>query len=227
MVDRINLAERLEEVRNRISIACERSGRRAESVTLIAVTKTQPLEKVQALIDLGINNIGENRVSEILEKRPRLKGNFTMHLVGHLQTNKVKRVLPYIHMIQSVDRIRLIEYIERYLPEDVKLPVLVEVNTSGERSKQGCLPEECRAITERIIKGGKLLACGYMTIGPLGGDEKSTRRAFSLLRDIAERNRDLISAPHLSMGMSADFEWAISEGATMVRIGTLLTGERG
>ena len=220
------LIERFESVHNRIGRACERASRPVGSVTLIAVTKTQPIDLVQALINLGINHLGENRVSEILDKAPHLTGNFTMHLIGHLQTNKVARVLPHVRMIQSIDRMRVIEYVERYLPVDVRMPVLVEVNTSGEASKEGCAPDACRSIVERIIAGGRLFAAGYMTIGPLGAGEQKTREAFSLLRCVAEKNRDLISEPHLSMGMSGDFEWAISEGATMVRIGTLLTGER-
>lgn len=220
------LLERFERIHDRISRACEQAARPVGSVTLIAVTKTQPVELVQALINLGINHIGENRVAEILDKAPHLTGNFTMHMIGHLQTNKIARVLPHVRMIQSIDRVRVIEYIERYLPPEVKLPVLVEVNTSGEATKEGCAPDTCPSIVERIITGGRLRAAGYMTVGPLGADEQKTRGAFSLLRGVAEKCRDLVHEPHLSMGMSADFEWAISEGATMVRIGTLLTGER-
>ncbi|MBN1578543.1 MAG: YggS family pyridoxal phosphate-dependent enzyme [Chitinispirillaceae bacterium] len=220
------LGERFEALHDRMCRACTRASRQVGSVTLIAVTKMQPVEKLQALIDLGITNLGENRVSEIIEKTPHLTGKYTMHLIGHLQTNKVARVLPHVHTIQSIDRVRVIEYIERYLPADVRMPVLVEVNTSGEASKEGCAPPECRMIVERLVAGGRLLPSGLMTIGPLGGDEKRTRGAFSLLRDLAEKNRDLLPQPHLSMGMSGDFEWAIEEGATMVRIGTLLTGER-
>ncbi|MBN1308203.1 MAG: YggS family pyridoxal phosphate-dependent enzyme [Chitinispirillaceae bacterium] len=220
------LSERFEALHDRISRACTRVSRPAGTVTLIAITKTQPIETLQALIDFGVTNLGENRVSEIIEKTPQLRGNYTMHLIGHLQTNKVSRVLPHVHMIQSIDRIRVIDYIERYLPPDVRMPVLVEVNTSGEASKEGCAPRECRMVIERLLGGGRLTAEGYMTIGPLGGNEKKTRAAFSLLRDLAEKNRDLVPQPQLSMGMSGDFEWAIEEGATMVRIGTLLTGER-
>lgn len=220
------LQERVEIVQRRISSACERCGRKAESVTLIAVTKTHPVETIQQLIEIGVKNIGENRVQEIVEKVPYLKGDFKIHLIGHLQTNKVAKVIPFVDMIQSIDRERVIEYLEKYLPEDRKLPVLIEVNTTGEPTKSGCTPEECRKLSERCLKGGRLIPNGYMTLGPLGGSEVECRRSFSLLRELAEKNRDLIKEPHLSMGMSDDFEWAIEEGATMVRIGTLLLGKR-
>jgi uncharacterized pyridoxal phosphate-containing UPF0001 family protein len=106
------------------------------------------------------------------------------------------------------------------------MPVLVEVNTSGEDAKNGCAPSECRMIVNRLLEGGRFVPGGYMTIGPLGGGEKATRASFTLLRELAEKNRDLIPVPHLSMGMSGDFEWAIEEGATMIRLGTALLGER-
>jgi PLP dependent protein len=220
------LSERLTAVHERIVSACRRSGRREDTVELIAVTKLHPSETLQQLIDCGVRHLGENRVNEIVEKVPRLRGDFVMHCIGHLQTNKVARVLPYVGMVQSVDRIRLIETLERHLPEDRQLPVLVEVNTSGETSKSGCRAEECLMLVERMLSGGRLIPSGYMTIGPLGGNEKETRAAFSLLRETAARNSDLVVEPALSMGMSGDFEWAIEEGATMVRIGTLLVGAR-
>jgi len=220
------LSERFEAVHDRIARACERAQRPMGAVTLIAVTKNQPFDILQDLIDLGINHLGENRVSEVLEKAPRLTGSYTMHMIGHLQTNKVARVLPWVRMIQSIDRIRVVECMERHLPQGVRMPVLVEVNTSGEESKDGCEAQECRALLERIVAGNRLEAAGYMTVGPLGHDERTTRKAFAMLRTISESNRDLVPAPQLSMGMSGDFEWAIEEGATMVRIGTLLVGER-
>lgn len=221
------LNERYSMIRERIARSCARSQRSVDSVTLIAVTKTQPVETLQALIDLGIRNLGENRVVEIIEKTPRLTGTFTMHCIGHLQTNKVARVLPFVQMIQSIDRERVIGCIERNLPEGVRMPVLIEVNTSGEQSKEGCAPGAGRALYERCLSGGKLRPAGFMTIGPLGGSESAVRGAFAQLRQEADDNRDLVPSPHLSMGMSGDFEWAIEEGATMVRIGTLLVGGRG
>ena len=220
------LAHRLAVIRERIADACGRARRPADSVELIAVTKLHPAETLQLCIDCGVKHLGENRVGEIVEKVPRLRGEFTMHCIGHLQTNKVAKVLPFIQMLQSVDRVRLIESLERHLPEGSRLPVLVEVNTSGEASKSGCRAQDSGALIERMLSEERLLPSGYMTIGPLGGGERQTREAFSLLRETAEANRDLIPTPALSMGMSGDFEWAIEEGATMVRIGTLLVGER-
>ena len=218
--------DRIHSITDRIAAACSRCGRTQSQVTLIAITKTQPVEVLQALIDCGVSHLGENRVTEILDKAPKLKGSFTMHLVGTLQTNKVARVLPFVQMVQSVDRIRLIDFLERYTPEGATLPVLIEVNTSGETSKSGCLPDQVRPLLDRISASVKLVASGYMTIGPLAGDETAVRRSFSTLSHIANVHRDLVPRPHLSMGMSGDFEWAIEEGATMVRIGTLLTGAR-
>ncbi|MBN1758936.1 MAG: YggS family pyridoxal phosphate-dependent enzyme [Chitinispirillaceae bacterium] len=220
------LSDRLAVIRERIADACRRSRRPVDSVELIAVTKLHPAETLQECIDCGVKHLGENRVGEIIEKVPRLQGDFTMHCIGHLQTNKVAKVLPFIQMLQSVDRVRLVETLERHLPEGTSLPVLVEVNTSGETTKNGCSAQECRALIERMLSGGRLVPSGYMTIGPLDGGERQVREAFSLLRATAESNRDLITAPELSMGMSGDFEWAIEEGASMVRIGTLLVGER-
>jgi len=222
----LHYEEKIAMVHDRISRACGRCGRHPDEVTLIAVTKTQPVEVLQALIDCGVQNLGENRVSEVLEKVPALTGTFIMHLIGALQTNKVAKVLPYIQMIQSVDRSRLIDYLERYLPDGSVLPVLIEVNTSEESTKSGCRSSDARMLVERCLAGKKLRPEGFMTIGPLGGDESAVRNSFSQLRSIADAHRDCIPSPCLSMGMSGDFEWAIEEGSTMVRIGTLLTGER-
>lgn len=219
------LKERLASVRERIDRAARKSGRDAEAVRLIAVTKTCPAQVLQELIEQGIRDLGENRVNEIEQKAPMLKGDYTLHMIGHLQTNKVSRVLPYIDWIQSVDRERLISRIE-FLHKGPPLKALVEVNTSGEESKTGCKPQDCRKICERVVQSASLKFCGLMTIGPLHGGEKEVRGAFSMLRELGEEVKDLAGEIELSMGMSGDFEWAIEEGSTMVRIGTLLLGER-
>lgn len=220
------LKKRLEQIQERIALACSRTGRAPASVRLIAVTKTQPVETLQALLDIGITDLGENRVNEIIEKVPQLQGEYTMHLIGHLQTNKVRRVLPAISMIQSIDRIQLISRIEACMPPEKTMKVLVEVNTSSEASKTGCSSDEARMLCERILASPSLHLTGFMTIGPLGGGEAATRASFGQLRSIAQQCSDLITAPELSMGMSNDFSWAIEEGSTMVRIGTLLMGDR-
>ncbi|HEX3019070.1 MAG TPA: YggS family pyridoxal phosphate-dependent enzyme [Chitinispirillaceae bacterium] len=219
------LKRRLEIIQERIFKACEKSNRPVQSVRLIAVTKTHPVEILQKLIDLGCKDLGENRVQEIETKVPYLKGDFTMHMIGHLQTNKVSKVLPYIKWIQSIDREQLIEKIEKHHKGE-KLKALLEVNTSGEASKSGCNPSDCRALAERIANSPVMEFCGLMTIGPLEGDEAAVRRSFSSLRKLGQQCSDLSSGIELSMGMSNDFEWAIQEGSTMVRIGSLLLGER-
>ena len=248
-------------MRGRIEAACSRAGRAAGSVRLIAVTKNHPAKTVQALIDLGVRDIGENRVQEIEEKAPRLTGEFTMHMIGHLQTNKAGKVWPLAGWIQSVDREKLVRRLEGLYDGErnpttgsgpglthgapgsvrdghcrggtepsaqapAKKMVLIEVNTSGEGSKSGCHPSECRQLCELAVQSNALELRGLMTIGPLGGDERAVRNAFSLLRELSQKCCTGIAAPELSMGMSGDFEWAIEEGATMVRVGTLLVGNR-
>lgn len=220
------LGLRLDSIRKQITDACVRSGRDKNSVRLIAVTKTHPAETLQALIDLGVKDIGENRVQEIEQKIPQLKGEFEIHMIGHLQTNKVSHVIPFIKWVHSIDRERLIKKIEQHHSGTGKIKALVEVNTSNETSKSGCQPDETRMICERIVSSPALEFCGLMTIGPLGGNEKKTRDSFSLLRKLAQNCSDLAEKIELSMGMSGDFEWAIEEGATMVRIGSLLVGNR-
>lgn len=215
------LAERHAMVMERIARACARAGRQSDSVTLIAVTKTHPVSFVQEVIDLGIQHIGENRVQEIEEKVPHLTGTFTMHLIGHLQTNKVGKVIPLAHWIQSIDSIKLLEKVETKAQELGARPsILVQVNTSGEESKSGCSPEEALDLCARARESDHLAFRGLMTIGPLGGTERQTRDSFGILRGIREKLPT--QALELSMGMSQDFEWAIEEGATMVRIGSLL-----
>jgi PLP dependent protein len=221
-----NLRARLDIISEKIEIACKKANRDRSVVRLIAVTKTYPVETIQTLIDLGVKDIGENRVGEIIEKAPLLHGDYTLHMIGHLQTNKVTPILPYIKWIQSIDREKLVSRMEYLYRETEKIKVLIEVNTSGEQTKSGCTPKECRALCERVLQSNALELHGFMTIGPLGNDELSTRKAFSLLREISEKNSDLVKSPELSMGMSGDFEWAIDEGSTMVRVGTLLLGER-
>lgn len=221
-----DLRERLDMISSRIESACTKSSRMRSSVKLIAVTKTHPASVIQDLINSGITDIGENRVQEIIAKAPELKGNFTLHMIGHLQTNKVASVLEYSKWIQSVDRIKLIEKIASLYKGSEKLNVLVEVNTSGEESKSGCKPDECRKICEAVAENRCLSLKGLMTIGPLGANESVTRKSFSWLRELGEKNHDLMESLELSMGMSGDFEWAIEEGSTMVRIGSLLLGDR-
>jgi hypothetical protein len=224
-MDFANLQRNYTELKERIEKACLRSNRKPEDVRLIVVTKTHPVEVAQAVIDLGIKDLGENRVQEIEQKRPFLKGDFSMHMIGHLQTNKAAKVFPLVDWIQSIDSVRLVDKID-HAGNEKKIPALVEVNTSGESSKSGCLPEECLALCERVKASNVLEFRGLMTIGPLNGTEGEVRKSFEKLRVLGEGCRRFSSHLELSMGMSSDFEWAIEEGSTMVRIGSLLLGNR-
>jgi PLP dependent protein len=224
-----NLQNNYDILKGRIEKSCQKSNRRPDEIRLIAVTKTHPVETVQALIDLGIRDIGENRVQEIEQKAPLLKGEFSLHLIGHLQTNKVAKVLPLVQWIQSIDSMRLADKINSSISTTAeKIKVLVEVNTSGETSKSGCTPSECIDLCEYVAKSPRMEFHGLMTVGPLEGGEKQTRTAFTLLRKLSMECGSLTPTGQsaLSMGMSADFEWAIEEGATMIRVGSLLLGNR-
>jgi PLP dependent protein len=224
--ERSRLRANFETIEERILRVCQKGGRSRDSIRLVAVTKTHPVETVQALIDIGVKDIGENRVQEIIAKAPHLKGEFSLHMVGHLQTNKVASALRYASWIQSIDSLRIVDRIEHYHAGGEQIQALVEVNTSGEASKSGCTPQECRQLCERVAASNALKLRGLMTIGPLGGDEQLLRRSFKLLRQLGDEIVDLSPSPVLSMGMSDDFEWAIEEGSTMIRIGTALLGGR-
>jgi PLP dependent protein len=221
-----SLRLRIDSLRERVRRACEMAGRRPGSVKIVAVTKTHPAEALQAIIDSGIQDIGENRVQEIEEKAPLLKGDFSLHMVGHLQSNKAGRILHYVKWIHSIDREKLIARIESCHNGTEKIAALVEVNTTGEPSKSGCEPQECRALCERVCRSSALEFRGLMTVGPLQGGEKAVHESFSLLRRLGEECRDQADPFELSMGMSGDFEWAIEEGSTIIRVGTALFGER-
>jgi PLP dependent protein len=224
-MDFANLQRNYSVLKERIEKACLRSNRKPEDVRLVVVTKTHPVEVAQAVIDLGIKDLGENRVQEIEQKRPLLHGDFSMHMIGHLQTNKAAKVLPMVDWIQSIDSVRLVDKID-HAGSGKKINALVEVNTSGESSKSGCMQEECLSLCERVKASSVLEFRGLMTIGPLNGTEGEVRKSFEKLRGLGGECRRFSSQIELSMGMSSDFEWAIEEGSTMVRIGSLLLGNR-
>lgn len=226
MADRI--ADRMVALRERISHACGRAGRAKDDVRVIAVTKTHPAETLQAVIDAGIRDIGENRVQEVIEKVPRLHGERVVHMVGHLQTNKVGKVVPLADWIQSVDSEKLLNKIsEACAGAHRKMNLLVQVNTSGENTKSGVDPVRAVELCEHAANTPNVVFRGLMTIGPLWGGEKETRESFALLRGIGEQCAVPSGRIELSMGMSGDFEMAIEEGATMIRVGSLLLGNRG
>jgi pyridoxal phosphate enzyme (YggS family) len=225
------IKENLERVRERVEAAASRTGRAADAITIIAVTKTHGPEVVTEAIEAGIADIGENKVQEFLAKAPSVQLPCRWHLVGHLQTNKVAKIIGRFSLIQSVDSVRLAEHLSRAGQQvGVTTDILLEVNTSGEESKYGFAPEEtadaCRLIA--VLPGIKVL--GLMTIGPLVGDRSTIAGAFVRLRRLRETveaaRYENVAMEHLSMGMSDDFEIAIEEGSTMVRLGRVLFGER-
>ena len=219
------IAERVEAVRLQIADACRRSGRSPEDVTIVAVTKGFPAEAVRDAFAAGLSQFGENRVQEAQAKLPLLAGlapRPTWHMVGHLQTNKVKTALSLFDIIQSVDSLHLAQEIGRRAPQSVRVPVLLEVNVAGEAAKFGFSPDElpARAAEVRALPG--LDVRGLMTVAPLVADAEAARPVFRRLREMGES----LGLRELSMGMTDDFAVAVEEGATIVRIGRAIFGER-
>jgi len=225
----MDFAANLEAVQQRISAACERAGREPASVTLVAVTKTQPPEVVAEASKAGLNLFGENKVQEAKAKIPLCSGRLRWHMIGHLQTNKCRDAVALFEMIQSVDSLDLAEEIAKRAEQAAKtMPVLLEVNAVGEASKFGYPPEQLLAELSRINALSRLEIHGLMTVPPWTLDPEKVRPVFRQLRELKERCEQILGAPlpHLSMGMTGDFEVAIEEGATMIRVGTALFGAR-
>ena len=224
-----DLEERLEEVRGEIRSAAKQSGRSEADVTLVAVTKTFPASLIRTAWAAGLRDFGENRVQEITAKGPELTDlTLNLHMIGHLQTNKVKAVLPHISHLHSVDRVHLAEEVAARLPDGRILPVFLQINTTSEASKSGATPEDAETLLDAVGALDGLSVRGLMTIGPLDGTEDDIRRSFVSLREIRDRleRASGLDLPWLSMGMSGDFAIAIEEGATHVRVGSRLFGER-
>ena len=227
------LQRALPQVRQRIEAACERVGRSdAESVTLVAVIKGHPIEALYAARDAGLKVIGESRVQEARGKWEAAGGqDLTWHLVGHLQRNKVRQALQMFRLIQSVDSLRLAEAIDREAAKRGEpAPVLVEVNASGEEAKHGFPVDEGFSALRELCQLEHVRVVGLMTMAPFTSDDGVVRETFQRTRVMFERCRDGLErfeALHLSMGMTNDYEIAVEEGATMVRLGTVLFGERG
>ena len=223
------IKENLAVVRERIGAACARAGRSEAQVTIVAVTKTHGPETVNAVLDAGIADIGENRIQEFLAKRWQVTRACRWHLVGPLQRNKAAKAIDRFELIHSVDRLRIAETLSRLGEEnDVTTPILLEVNTTREATKHGFAPEETPDMAATIVELPGLRLEGLVTLGPLPEDQESIRRSFrSLFRLKAKLESDLgRPLPHLSMGMSGDYEIAVEEGATLVRLGRVLLGER-
>ena len=225
----MSIAENVKRVQERMAEAALRVGRRPEEVVLVAATKGRTPEEIEEAIRVGVEVVGENRVQEAEAKFPLIRLPFRKHMIGHLQRNKVKKALKLFEVIQSVDSLRLGEEIsKRALQTGRTVEVLVEVNTSGEETKFGVSPEGTLDLVGGLLELEGVSVRGLMTIGPLTEDEGKVRKAFSLLRELREEaERELgVQLPVLSMGMSGDFEVAIEEGSTMVRIGTAIFGPR-
>lgn len=227
----MSFEDNLEYVRERIASAAERTGRSGSDVTIVAVTKTFGPEIVETAVRGGIIDIGENRVQEFLSKAEQVSLECSWHLIGHLQTNKVNKVAGRFAFIQSVDSIKLAEKLSRVGEErGIVTDILVEVNTSGEESKHGFAPEETIEAFGSISRLAALRVRGLMTVGPWVSDTAVITAAFKGLRKLKEQIEKAGTGEtvleHLSMGMSDDFEIAIAEGSTMVRLGRVLFGER-
>ncbi|HXG12653.1 MAG TPA: YggS family pyridoxal phosphate-dependent enzyme [Gemmataceae bacterium] len=221
------LGERVNDIRRRIEAACRRSGRQPGDVTLVAVTKSAPAEVAALLPALGVLDLGESRPQELWRKAAVLPQEVRWHLVGHLQRNKVARTLPLVYLIHSVDSLRLLAALEEEAERRQKtVDVLLEVNASREPNKHGFAPEEVPGLVPELAKLRWVRVIGLMTMAALEADPQHCRPTFALVRQLRDRLRGELGPPHelehLSMGMSNDFEVAIEEGATIVRIGTAL-----
>lgn len=225
------IKENLQNVEAHIQEACRKSRRRREDVTLVAVSKTHPVETLKEAYDLGIRIFGENKAQELTEKYEALPKDIKWHMIGHLQRNKVKYVIDKAALIHSVDSLRLAEEIEKEAKKrGITANILIEVNVAGEASKFGIRPEELSRFTEKIVEFPHICVKGLMTIAPYVENPEKNRPVFASLRklsvDIAQESAHNISMSILSMGMTGDYRVAIEEGATIVRVGTGVFGER-
>lgn len=227
------IEENLKTVKQQMELACQASGRRTEDVKLLLATKTVPLEKLQMAMQAGEVLFGENKAQELRDKFPLMQqyNRVEWHFIGHLQTNKVKDVVKYVTLIHSVDRLKLGQALHQQLIKENKtMDILVQINTSYEESKFGIPPELALELVEQLSQFETLNIKGLMTIGKLNATNDETRYCFRLLTSIQaqirEREFPRVEMDVLSMGMSGDFKVAIEEGATIIRVGTSVFGER-
>ena len=221
------LTQRLRDVHQRIAAACRRVGRSPEEVTLVAITKTVNVEVASLLPELGISDLGESRPQELWKKAALLPNSVRWHLVGHLQRNKIEATLPLVKLIHSVDSVRLLEGLEQECAKrQLHVRVLLEVNASREEAKHGFKPEEGPALAQSFSDYQHLEVAGLMTMAAMSDNSEDSRPTFAALRRLRDQLRQLLGQPNalpeLSMGMTNDFEVAIEEGATLVRIGSAL-----
>ncbi len=225
----MDIAQNLMRVREQIAQAAAKAGSVADEVALVAITKTHPADKVREAIEAGHNLFGESRVQEARAKIPELPSNLRWHFVGHLQKNKIRHALPLFEMIHSVDSLGLAQEINRIAEEEGMHPrVLLEVNVAGEGSKFGFSPEKLRDQMEALLALPRLSILGLMTIPPLAEEAEASRKYFVRLRELRDRLQTdfRVDLAQLSMGMTQDFSVAVEEGATLVRVGTAIFGER-
>ena len=225
------IRESMEQVKQAINEVCEKSGRKKEEVTLIAVSKTKPIEMLREAYDAGARDFGENKVQELLEKIPEMPDDIRWHMIGHLQRNKVKYIVDKVFLIHSVDSLRLAEEISKEaVKKGVEVNILIEVNVAEEESKFGATLQQTLMLTEQIASLPSVHIQGLMTIAPYTENPEENRVFFQKLKqlsvDIAGKNIDNVNMNMLSMGMTGDYRVAVEEGATYVRVGTGIFGER-
>ena len=225
------LKENLAEVQSRVEQACKRAGRDVTEVTLIAVSKTKPVTDLQEIYNAGVRDFGENKVQEMCDKMEKMPKDINWHMIGHLQRNKVKYIVGNVALIHSVDSYRLAEEINiQAKKKGIVVPILVEVNIADETTKFGVSKEDAMELVRQIASLEALSIKGLMTIAPYVVDPEENRAYFRKIKelsvDIDNQNIDNVSMDILSMGMTGDFEVAIEEGATMVRVGTGIFGKR-
>ena len=223
--------ENLAQVRKHMEEACRRAGRQTDEVTLIAVSKTKPVGMLMEAYEAGARDFGENKVQEILEKRPKIPADARFHMIGHLQRNKVRQVIDQVTLIHSVDSLRLAEQIEHEAAKkELHADILLEVNVAREGSKFGFFLEEVEAALREISKYPHITVKGLMTIAPYVEDPEENRDIFKKLHqvfiDMKSKNIDNSNMSVLSMGMTGDYQVAIEEGSTMIRVGTGIFGAR-
>lgn len=225
------IEENLKAVKKTIENACQKAGRKSDDVTLIAVSKTKPVEMLMQAYDCGCRHFGENKVQELTDKYEVMPKDIKWHMIGHLQRNKVKYIVDKVCMIHSVDSLRLAEEISREaLKKNVTVSVLIEINIAGEETKFGVAPSEAENLIRQIALLPGIAVKGLMAIAPYVDDSEKNRQYFVAIRelsvDISKKNIDNVSMNVLSMGMTGDYAVAVEEGADFVRVGTGIFGER-
>lgn len=223
------VAQNVDTIRRRVAAACERAGRNPQEIEIVAVSKTVGSGPIREAVEAGIRDFGENFVQELLKKRAELSAeDIRWHFIGHLQSNKVRQIADWIRLVHSVDSLSLgSEISKRAAIAGRTVDLLVEVNSTGEKTKFGVRPGDLAGLVERLRALPNVKIAGLMTIGPFLPDAESSRPSFRLMRSLQQKLAGAgLELPHLSMGMTNDFEVAIEEGATMIRIGTAIFGPR-